>query len=167
MKRGKEGERVVIAHLKADGFRVVDVSQDSRYYIQDIDLYIKNRDNDEVSSIEVKTDRYVKGPSDTFNFCFELHRDYGNGQRYEGWLTRSKADFLFVLGAPASTRYLYIFSFAKLREALKKIDGWKNTIKTSCDFTTTNKLVDSKELFSVLNTGDYYVREIYDGKKFA
>lgn len=98
-RRGKVGERVVKGYFEAIGADIRDLSEDSEYQAQDVDLIAADG-----LTYEVKTDYRF---SETGNLALEdsVTNAYG---RCKSWLWTSKADYFCFVDPNQTNRFVAI-----------------------------------------------------------
>lgn len=101
------GEQELKDYLRSYDYKVIDVSNNPKYFSSDIDLFVQNPFTNLVFSIEVKWDSKI---ADTGNLFIELWADY---PKKIGWWKFCKADLLFY--GDAQNRKFYIFKLDELR----------------------------------------------------
>ena len=82
------GEAELKQFFRDNDYKVIDVSENPKYFSQDIDLFIQNPFTDNIFSLEVKWDSRI---ADTGNLFIEIWADY---QNKIGWFNFCKADLL-------------------------------------------------------------------------
>lgn len=112
--RGKIAESAVKAHLESRGNKVIDVSLNPDYQKVDTDFIVISPSGQR-TTLEVKLDR---GISKYGNFFFEAGSMRGNFVS-EGWLTKSKAEYICFYDD--KTKEGYIIDFTMIKEDLEKI----------------------------------------------
>lgn len=125
-QRGKVGERVVRDYFKAMGAEIKDLSEESEYQAQDVDLIAADG-----ITYEVKTDYMF---CRTGNLALEDSvYSYARRQSFDSWLWTSKADYFCFVNPNQPKRFVTI-SAEDLRhlvrfEGLRKVekdDGYKS-----------------------------------------
>lgn len=102
----KAGEKQAKAALKAKGYKIQDVSNDSSYWFKDIDLICYK--NDLEIRVEVKWDSRI---GTTGNLFIE---DYSNIETdRKGWFHYCEADFLMYGDSAANKFYFIPFPIVK------------------------------------------------------
>ena len=122
-KRGKVGERVVKGYFEAVGADVTDLSEESEYQSQDVDLIAADG-----LTYEVKTDYRF---ADTGNLALEDSITNAHG-RFKSWLWTSKADYFCFVDPNQTNRFAaikaedlrHLVQFEKFRKVTKD-DGYK------------------------------------------
>lgn len=115
-----EGEQETKDYLRQCGYKVEDVSENSKYWRRDIDLLCTNPFTGAVTSIEVKYDKRI---ADTQNFYIEIENP--RSRSGAGWYKFCEADLIFYIDA--ATNYTYIIEVAKLHSYIEEN---KSTLKT-------------------------------------
>ena len=106
----KTGERLAQRCLEANGYYVIDRSNDPKYWVKDIDLTaIKGSYQ---ADIEVKWDQCI---AQTGNLFFELLTNTDTKQR--GWADYTESNFIFY--GDAQRLIFYVFSAEDMRHFLK------------------------------------------------
>ena len=122
-RRGKVGERVVKGYFEAIGADIRDLSEESEYQAQDVDLIAADG-----LTYEVKTDYRF---SETGNLALEDSITNAHG-RFKSWLWTSKADFFCFVDPNQTNRFAaikaedlrHLVQFEKFRKVTKD-DGYK------------------------------------------
>ena len=126
LKRGKVGEQLVKDTFSALGYEIKDVSDDSAFWIEDVDYITADG-----FKYEVKTDYRLES---TGNLALESAIYYKRTMEEKlSWLWTSKADY-FIFVNPHDTSCFYSIPSADLRHMVKsehfrkvkKDDGYKN-----------------------------------------
>ena len=127
LERGKKGEALVRNTFRNLGYEVKDVSDDSDFWIEDVDLVCADG-----FKYEVKTDYKLQS---TGNLALESEVYYKNYYELkDSWLWTSKADY-FIFVNPHDTSYFYSIAAQDLRhlarteklERYEKDGGYKTT----------------------------------------
>lgn len=127
LERGKIGEELVRKTFAAQGYELKDVSNDSDFWIQDVDYLTADG-----IKYEVKTDYKLQS---TGNLALESEVYYKNYYELkDSWLWTSKADY-FVFVNPHDTSCFYSIAAQDLRhlarteklERYEKDGGYKTT----------------------------------------
>ena len=103
---GGEGE--LKEFFRANGFKVVDTSHNSKYYSKDIDLIVTNPATNNTVNIEVKWDSRV---ADTANLYIEIINPRSKGG--SGWYNFIEADFVYY--GDSINRTFYIIKVDELK----------------------------------------------------
>ena len=112
LEKGKKAEKIVFDYLtKNKGHNLIDVTDIQKYRNIDVDFLMKFKNRDFM--IEVKSDEVI---SKSKNFYLEYDM-YLRDKTIEGWMTKSKADYLIYYCPSNDT--LYILDFNILREWAK------------------------------------------------
>lgn len=104
---GGEGE--LKEFFRANGFEVVDTSNNPRYFSKDIDLIVTNPATNGTAAIEVKWDSRI---ADTGNLYIEFANPRSKGGK--GWYRFCEADFIYY--GDSVNRTFYIIKLSDLRE---------------------------------------------------
>lgn len=111
LKRGKKGEALVRNTFRNLGYEVKDVSDDSDFWIEDVDLVCADG-----FKYEVKTDYMFHR---TGNIVLESEVYYTSSQEQKlSWLWTSKADYFCFVDAEDDTKF-YTISSKDLRHLVK------------------------------------------------
>lgn len=122
-RRGKVGERVVKGYFEAIGADIRDLSEESEYQAQDVDLIAADG-----LTYEVKTDYRF---SETGNLALEDSITNAHG-RFKSWLWTSKADFFCFVDPNQESKFVaisaedlrHLVEFESFRKVTKD-DGYK------------------------------------------
>lgn len=98
-RRGKVGERVVKGYFEAIGADIRDLSEESEYQAQDVDLIAADG-----LTYEVKTDYRF---SETGNLALEDSITNAHG-RFKSWLWTSKAEYFCFVDPNQTNRFVAI-----------------------------------------------------------
>ena len=107
------GERELKQALRAQGYKVRDVSDNSCYWSKDIDLIVTNTATGKITNVEVKWDYYI---ANTGNLFIELSNPRSKGGN--GWFKFCEADALAY--GDAHNKVFYTFDFPQLREFINE-----------------------------------------------
>ncbi|VWM13296.1 Uncharacterised protein [Collinsella intestinalis] len=127
LERGKVGEQLVRQTFESLGYELKDVSDDSAFWVEDVDYLTADG-----IKYEVKTDYKLES---TGNLALESEVYYKNYQELnDSWLWTSKADY-FVFVNPHNTSCFYSIAAKDLRHLVKmenirkydKDEGYKIT----------------------------------------
>lgn len=118
-RRGKVGERVVKGYFEAIGADIRDLSEESEYQAQDVDLIAADG-----LTYEVKTDYRF---SETGNLALEDSITNAHG-RFKSWLWTSKADFFCFVDPNQTNRFVAISA-----EDLRHLVEFENFRKVTKD----------------------------------
>lgn len=150
MKKGKKGEEKVFNYLNTldNIIHVIDLSEEQNFRTPDIDAVIITKKFIPYT-IEIKSDARI---DETGNVWWETHRMYDNAGYYEGWVTRSKAEYLLIYCS--KTDNLYIFNFELLRNKiseLKKSNKFKSkSVQTNSECITFGELIPIKMIEDII-----------------
>lgn len=144
MRQGKIGEHAFLEYFEQHKphILVTDVRNSLPHRGQDIDFILK--DGNKTLTVEVKTDTHLgKSP----NILIELYRQNHNIHTpfYEGWFTRSGADWL-VFYAPTENLF-YWFNFHRLRKEYLK---WLSTL-TEQEINSRLRAIATDEVKTTFN----------------
>lgn len=122
-QRGKVGERIVKGYFEAVGADTRDLSEDSEYQVQDVDLVAADG-----LTYEIKTDYRF---ADTGNLALEDSVTNAYGTR-KSWLWTSRADFFCFVDPNQPNRFAaisaedlrHLVEFENFRKVTKD-DGYK------------------------------------------
>lgn len=112
----KHGEQLAIQLLEANNIKVTDVSDNSIYWPQDIDL-LCSTDKGISYSVEVKWDSRIQK---TGNMFIEILNTNSKGGK--GWFNFTKADFLFY--GDEGNNLFYVIPLEELRKWLAAHKGY-------------------------------------------
>lgn len=127
LERGKVGEQLVRQTFETLGYELKDVSDDSAFWVEDVDYLTADG-----IKYEVKTDYKLQS---TGNLALESEVYYKNYQELnDSWLWTSKADY-FIFVNPHDTSCFYSIAAKDLRHLVKmenirkydKDEGYKIT----------------------------------------
>lgn len=127
LERGKVGERLVRQTFDALGYEIKNVSDDSAFWVEDVDYITADG-----FKYEVKTDYKLQS---TGNIALESQVYYKNYyELMDSWLWTSKADY-FIFVNPHDTSCFYSIAAQDLRhlarteklETYEKDGGYKRT----------------------------------------
>ena len=127
LERGKVGEQLVRQTFESLGYELKDVSDDSDFWVEDVDYLTADG-----IKYEVKTDYKLES---TGNLALESQVYYKNYQELnDSWLWTSKADY-FIFVNPHDTSCFYSIAAKDLRHLVKmenirkydKDEGYKIT----------------------------------------
>ena len=127
LERGKVGEQLVRQTFESLGYELKDVSDDSAFWVEDVDYLTADG-----IKYEVKTDYKLES---TGNLALESQVYYKSYQELnDSWLWTSKADY-FVFVNPHNTSCFYSIAAKDLRHLVKmenirkydKDEGYKIT----------------------------------------
>lgn len=105
-KKGKVGERKIIQLMQQRGHQVIDLTDDSRYYAEDVDFIIAGK------KCELKTDYII---ARTNNLFLETKIEYmSDKEDKEGYFAITKAEYLFYLDE--KNNVLYIYTMEQLKD---------------------------------------------------
>ena len=130
LKRGKKGEKLVIAALEARGHIVSDVSDNWDYRRNDIDLLLVNKQKQQ-TTLEVKNDQRSET---TGNLFIETYNSNNQSHSYKGWFFYCAADYLCFL--QEGNKQAHIVSFAELKKNIAS-----NAYRTANSCNATGYLV--------------------------
>lgn len=122
-RRGKVGERIVKGYFEAVGAEIRDLSEESEYQAQDVDLISADG-----ITYEVKTDYRF---ADTGNFALEDSITNYHG-KHKSWLWTSEADYFCFVDPNQKNRFVaikasdlrHLVEFESFRKVTKD-DGYK------------------------------------------
>lgn len=106
----KSGEHEAKQLLRENGYRVKDVSNDSRYFKKDIDLLVS--DEEDTYSIEVKWDNVIAKSGNLFIEFYCSH-----SADLKGWFSFCQADYLMY--GDAVNGIFYIYRVNELKEFIE------------------------------------------------
>lgn len=119
LAKGKLGEDIVRQVMSARGHEVIDVSNDSSYWREDVDFIIANK------KVELKTDYWIHK---TDNIFLELDMMYHiDGAMRDGYFVTTEAEYLFYLDIKNLILYIY---------EMKNLKDYVSLHKPSIIFTT-------------------------------
>lgn len=123
MNDGKQGEYLARKCLEANGFTVKDVSNNSDYWKQDVDLLAEKQGR--LYKIEVKWDDVI---AESGCFFFEVITDIDRNK--QGWAKYTEADYIFY--GDAQQKIFYVFSADDMRDCINA--QGQNYYKIAQDF---------------------------------
>ena len=139
-RRGKVGERVVKGYFEAIGADIRDLSEESEYQAQDVDLIAADG-----LTYEVKTDYRF---SETGNLALEDSVTNAHG-RFKSWLWTSKADYFCFVDPNQESKFVAISA-----EDLRHLVEFESFRKVTKD-DLPNCMYSNAVITQVPHTADY------------
>ena len=140
---GKQGERLFKEGMMAQGYTVVDVSNDPNYWDKDIDFIITSPTSGLTKTFEVKWDSRI---GTTGNLYLELTNINSKQWKGEGWWPHCQADFL-VYG-DAQNNQFHIVPMERLRERVEQLPFRR----AQCGYESTGQLISLKDIKDIAIT---------------